>query len=399
MILSENINRRLRILILDQGRQALPFLKSLTQKGHDVIIVCNSKFSEGYFSRYPARRLIWPSYIEDRKVFEYHLINYLKQNEIDVTISVGDISSEILSLNKKKITLYTNVTNPDYSVFIRAADKLNLMNYCMLNNLPCPITNALNENLLDSIENIYSFPVIVKPTRGVGAIGVRKFNSGSDLKKEYPHLRHKYKNLIIQEYIPRTKDGKQYQAEVFLDNESKMKTCLVIEKPRYFPVSGGTSTANVTIFHEEIKDISKSLLEGLKWRGAADIDYVLDPRDNKIKILEINPRVTAGIKIGFAAGIDFADLHIKLALGEEVPSIENYKTGVYCRNLFLETLWFLYSDVKMKRNTSPSFLKFFGKNIVYQLFSIDDPLPPIGFFFGMIKKYSNPKRFKSKFRR
>ena len=134
------------------------------------------------------------------------------------------------------------------------------------------------------------------------------------------------------------------------------------------------------------------MLESLEWKGAADVDYILDPRDNTAKILEINPRVTAGIKIGFVAGIDYADLHLKLAFGEPIPRISTYKLGVYCRNFFLEMLWFFLSDREMKKRTTPPFFTFFRKDMVDQVFSIDDPLAGVGFFLSMIN-------FKAKFHR
>jgi predicted ATP-grasp superfamily ATP-dependent carboligase len=388
-------NTGLRVLILDQGRQALPFLKALSKAGHEVIIVCNTRFSEGYFSKYPAKRLLWPSYVDDRKSFESKLFDYLRNNRVDVTISVGDITSDILSKNKEEIVKYTCITQPDYPVFVKAADKLNLMQYCMSNELPCPKTYDLNPETVGRIEELLNFPVIVKPTRGVGAVGLVRFEEPSGLVNQYNFLKKKYGNLIVQEYIAQ-ENGMQYQAEAFMDEDSRMKVCMVIEKPRFFPVSGGTSSANVTVYHPEITEISRTLLEGLHWKGAADIDFILDPGDNRVKILEINPRVTAGIKIAFAAGIDFADLHLKLARGERIPEFSGYKTGVYCRNFFLEVLWYIYSDRKMKKNTSPPFFKFFGHDIVDQLFSRDDPFTALGFFLHMLKKYMNLSRLKSK---
>lgn len=391
-------DKKLHILILDQGRQALPFLKSYSKSGHHVVIVCNTRLSEGYFSRYPSKRLLWPSYVKDRPAFEKKLLDYLQNNEIDVTISVGDITSDILSKNREEIIKYTHITSPDYETFLKGADKLKLMQYCMKNDLPCPKTYALNEETINQLKNLLQFPVMVKPVRGLGAIGVVRYDNHEKLIKAYPGLREKHGDLIVQEFIPQ-EGGMQYQAEAFLDEKSRTKACLVILKPRFFPVTGGTSTANVTIKHPEIESTTKRLLEGLKWKGAADVDYILDPRDNRAKILEINPRVTAGIKIGFAAGIDYADLHLKLALNQPIPEINDYRLGVYCRNFFLEMLWYIFSDRKMKKNTTPSFFKPYGRNVVDQLFSWDDPLAGFGFFLHMMKKYLNFSNFKAKFHR
>jgi len=392
------MSKKLNILILDQGRQALPFLKSYHRAGHKTSIVCNTRITEGYFSRYPSKRLLWPSHFKEGPAFEKKLLTHLRENSVDVVISVGDASAEIVSKNKDEISKYTRTTAPDYFTFIQAADKLKLMQFCMDKKLPCPRTYTLNDETLKQLGSLLEFPVMVKPVRGVGAVGVERFDNHEELLKAYPTLVEKHGDLIIQEFI--APDGSmQYQAEAFVDEKGEMKVCMVILKPRFFPVKGGTSTANVSIDHPEITATTKRLLESLNWKGAADVDYILDPRDNTAKILEINPRVTAGIKIGFAAGIDYADLHLKLAFGEPIPKISSYKLGVYCRNFFLEMLWFLLSDREMKKRTTPRFFTIFRRNMVDQVFSIDDPLAGFGFFLSMVKRYTNIRNFRAKFHR
>ena len=394
--ISKHFNsKKLTVLILDQGRQALPFLKSLRNAGHNVICVCNTRISEAYFSRYPTKKLIWPSSIKYPAMFEECLLNYLDTHQTDIVIGVSDFSAEILSKNKNKILQKTRIAVPDYSLFSKVVDKYWLMDYCIKNNIPCPRTREINEKNKNQVSRELEYTVLLKPKRGVGAIGIFKFYKPEEVVESVFKLQEKFGDLIIQEYIPQ-ENGMQYQAEAFLDNESKMKACIVFEKPRFFPVNGGTSSANITIRHPEIESITKTLLEGLQWQGAADVDFILDPRTAVPKVLEINPRVTAGIKTAFAAGIDFADLHIKLALNKPIPRIDNYESGIYCRNFFLELLWFVFSNKKMKQNNQSTFFKFFGKKVFEQTFSIDDPLPFLGFFLNMGGKYLHPSTFLKK---
>ena len=72
---------------------------------------------------------------------------------------------------------------------------------------------------------------MIKPTRGLGAIGGIRFDDPGKLKQDYPSLKLKYGPMIVQEFIPQ-EDGMQYQAEAFLDENSRMKACMVILKPR-----------------------------------------------------------------------------------------------------------------------------------------------------------------------
>ncbi len=391
----ENIET-LKILILDSGRQTLPFLKSYKKAGYHTTLISNTWLNECYFSRYPSEKFIWPDYMSARNEFEDRLFNFLENNETDVVISLSDITSDILSKNRDKISELSAVTQPKYDIFSIGANKLNLMIYCMDNGFPCPKTYALSKDSFKYVKDKLDFPVIVKPVGGVGALGVSRINSIEELEERFDKLNNEFGNLIIQEYIP-VEDRNQYMAEAFVDNDGKMQVCVVIEKSRIFPVKAGTSSANVTVIHPEITDITKRLLESLKWRGAADIDFIVDPRDNIPKILEINPRVTAGIKIAFSAGVDFADMFVKLALGQNIPEIKKYRQEVYCRNFFLEILWFLTSSFRMKKETSPSFFKIWGRNMCDQLFSVDDPLTWLGFFLHMLKKYLSIKKLRAKF--
>ncbi len=269
-----------------------------------------------------------------------------------------------------------------------------MMRMCMKNNIPCPQTYDSEKENLEEIINKVPFPVMVKPSRGIGAIGLHCFDTPDQLRRHHNTIRTKYGPLIIQEFIPLTET--QFQAEAFCNAQSEMTVCMVIGKPRFFPVTGGTSTCNITIDRPDIAENVRRLLEGIRWIGSADVDLIFDPRDNTPKILEINPRVTAGIKIGFEAGIDYSDLQIRLALGKDIPTIRDYKLGVVLRNLCLDILWYKYSDKAARKRAKPSFWKFFGRNIKYQTMRIDDPFPILGFIIGNIIKYRSPEKRSAK---
>ena len=387
--------KRLRVLLIDEGRQCLPFLRALKRAGHHVTIVYQTRLSTAYFSRYSDRRVKWPDYHKDMEGFERRLLAYVRKHRPDVTLAVADTGADILSRNKPELTKHTALTAPDYDVFLRAADKVQTMAFCMENDIPCPQTYTMEQEGLEGICAKLMFPVIVKPRRGIGALGLRKVEDPQHLEEVCRSLQGDYGPLLVQEYIP-LEGGTQFQAEAFVDEKSRMKVCVVIAKPRFFPVTGGTSTANMTIDRPDIQESVRKLLEGIGWTGAADVDLILDPRNNVPKILEINPRVTAGIKIGFAAGVDYADLHLRLACGEPIPDIPSYKLGVCCRNFFMDVLWYLQSSREARRETVPPYYDFLGPDVCYQTFSVDDPLPLAGFFLGMVRKYANPREWREK---
>jgi predicted ATP-grasp superfamily ATP-dependent carboligase len=322
-------------------------------------------------------------------------LDYVHRHRTDVTLALGDVSAGIIAGHKPELIRRTAVTIPDWEVYEQAADKAKTMAFCMKNDIPCPRTFFLDQDDSEGVIDRLPFPLMVKPRRGIGAVGLHRIDTPQDLRRHYPRLRQQYGELIVQEFIP-LEDGMQYQAEAFLDQHSRMKVCMVISKPRFFPVTGGTSTANMTIARPDIQQTVQRLLEGLRWSGAADVDLILDPRDGKPKVLEINPRVTAGIKIGFAAGIDFADLHLRLATGRPIPQTDSYKLGVYSRNLCMDILWYCFSDRRSRRSTPLPFFRFFGRDVCYQTFSADDPMPELGFILGMLRQYAKTETRRAK---
>jgi predicted ATP-grasp superfamily ATP-dependent carboligase len=375
-----------RILILDgDSRQALPFMRSLKRAGHNVIIVCPRRFCPGFFSRYADSIIIWPEAGEHESKFYSALLNYVKKGNCDVVLALGDATAHLVSYHKKELAEFVSVPIPDYDIFLRAADKGWTMLYCMENNIACPKTYDPAVEKFEKIISEISFPVVIKPRYATGATGLCHVASAEQLHKEYAEISNKYGPVIIQEYIQSRES--QLQVEAFCNRDSKVVVCMAVDKPRYYPVSGGTATCNVTISNDDVIKIVSQLLEGIGWVGLAEVDLIVDERDGKAKVLEINPRASAGIKIGFKAGMDFADLQLRFACGQDISVYNDYKCGIILRNLCMDILWYIKSGRKKRSLTSPKFWQFFGRDVYYQTFSYDDPLPLLGFVMGSFFKF------------
>ena len=109
-------------------------------------------------------------------------------------------------------------------------------------------------------------------------------------------------------------------------------------------------------------------MNSLQWSGLAHIDLRFDSDTNTFKVIEINGRFWGSVDASMLVGVNFADLYIRVSLGESVEQI-NYKTKTY---LSLKGL------VKhIKRAPLKVFNFSFLKNQTPLFFSIKDPLPVI----------------------
>ncbi len=382
------------ILVLDgNSSQCLPLIRAFYKDGHRVSLVCPGICSSGYFSRYVNKKLIWPKITGNEKRFYQIFFDHIQKKDYDLVFGLSDVSTAMLAYHKSDIEKYVQTVVPDYKIYEQAADKYLTMQLCMRNKIPCPLTFNDKEISEENFKEKLKYPIVVKPQKGVGSVGFTIVPDRMSLLNQLPLLKNEFGSLIIQEYIP---NRKQYTAEVICDRKSEVKACVISEKKRFFPILGGTSSCNETINCPEIRQIAEKLLKVIKWTGIANVDFVLDPRDNIPKVIEINPRIGATVKIAFLAGINFSRMLLSLSRSEVIPPATEYKKGIVMRNLLLDLFWFLFSTMKQKRITRPAYFKFVGRNIYYQSFQLDDPAPLLGFVMGYLVKYSNIKKLKSK---
>lgn len=352
------------LLIEGRARQVLPMSKALKALGCEVTTYNSSKLDPGYASRYPDRKLIafcdasMPE--KSYKAIKAELEKY----QYDIVIPLNDDVAIILSQHKQNLKKLSNIAVEDWDIFQKASDKLQTMMVCMNNNIPCPLS-FINIQDYHTKKELVKFPVVVKPRTGCAAVGFHVSDNESDLSDYYYKAEQKYGKMLIQEYIPQ--DGLQYKCEMYLDRYGELKGACVFAKVRWYPIDGGSSCLNEIVNRPDIVDNCKKLLNNIGWRGYADIDLIEDSRDGKVKIMEINPRITGSVKICFEAGVNFAKLIVDDFQGKVLEPQFDVKHK-YLRYIHTDVLWFLKSPNRFK--CKPSWFSL--RNTTDQIFSWDD---------------------------
>lgn len=373
----------IRVLILEgYARQALPMAKAFRQLGCKVTTLNSSKLDVGYVSRYPHYKIIGCCSRDDCEGTVNQVRELLKTKKYDLVVPLVDFSASILSKNKKEFSRYAKIASNEWKIYDIAQDKLKTMKICMENNIPCPVTLISINSIEDIMISDIKYPFVIKPRVGYGAVGFKVVKSESELKNLINNHDVNLKEYVIQEYIPQT--DLQYECAMFVDNDNQVKTSLVFSKNRWFPVTGGSSTLNITVEHPDIVKSCTKLIQAINWRGAADIDLIQDPRDGIAKVMEINPRVSGSVKICFVSGVDLARQMLELMYGDEVTKFSRYKIGQRLRCSQTDVLWFLKSPNRFK--SKPSWFSL--RKTKDHTFAWDDPLPWLAFLIRGIKNYN-----------
>jgi D-aspartate ligase len=383
--------KNIRVLLTDGGsRQTLPMAKAFADLGCIVTTLNSTSLDLGNISRYPKGKIVIKGVDNNAELAYKKVEELLKTKKYDLVLPMSDFTANILGQNKEYFSQYAVIETNDTEVFNLAYDKLNTMTLCMETGLPCPKT-ILNFGSIQDMKEI-DYPVVVKPRSACGSIGFHTANN----EEELTDILNKYNKtlgpMFVQEYIPQT--GKQFNVHMFLDQYQNVKTALVAEKCRWFPIDGGASTLCVTVNRPDIIDICSRMLKKMKWIGYCDVDLILDPRDNIPKIIEVNARISANVKLCYLAGINIAKQILENRFGQDVTEYGAYKEDIRLRCLHTDLLWFIKSKDRLK--TSPSWFSY--KNTSDQIFSISDPLPGFTFTIQAFLKYRKEMKKRARLR-
>ena len=371
-----------KILLVDGGdRQTLPLARAFKELGCKVATLNSSRLDLGYVSRYPDEKILDKTIHGNKAAHVKAIRKCIETRKYNIVVTTSDDTAEELSLMKEeyKDVVKIDVNSPE--LFYMAYDKNNTMKACMENGVPCPKTYFDVGDVESLLSKQIQYPIVVKPRKGFGAIGFHKVDDENQLRALCESIKEDIGKYVFQEYIPQT--GTLYKCDMFVDDKNEIKSVCVYSKNRWFPIDGGSSVCNVTVERPDIIESCSKLLKAINWRGVADFDLIEDPRDGLAKIIEINPRTPACVKIVFKAGVNLAQQILEYALGMQVSSFMTYGSDVCLRCIHTDVLWFLKS--KNRFSSKPSW--FSWKRTNDQIFDVTDPLPFVTFSIQAILKY------------
>jgi len=176
---------------------------------------------------------------------------------------------------------------------------------------------------LNSIE----YPALLKPTSMRGGFGIVKLEKPSDLHSAWSDKRIiKDSEYILQSYIP----GVAASLAVFCVSGEVIAHTLwreLVPSKRPFAMP----QLMEYIENEQALDVGKRLVSAIGWDGVANIDLIIDQRDQTVQILEINPRFWQSLLGSLAAGVNFPLITCLHALGAKCPDMSQIPGVRYAR--------------------------------------------------------------------
>lgn len=366
------------MLVLDaQMRNSLAVIRALGKSGLKVDAAEETRFATGFFSKYCENKFVYPDPSKNAEEFISYLLDLVQKNNYEMIFPITDKTVMPITSHKDEFSKYTIVPYPDYATLIKAMNKEKTIRTAIEARIPIPKTYFIKS--IDDLNLIeLEYPLIIKPVKSSGSRGVALCNNRKELTNKYEYNFRKYGSLLVQEYIPQ---GGEIGVYTLFNKESKPIALSVQRRIRSYPVSGGPSTLRETIRDDKLVSLSFKLLDAMDWYGLAMVEFRIDSRDGKPKLMEINPRFWGSLQLSILAGVNFPYILYKLAKGEHLDPVLDYRVGTKCRWILPgDILWFLSSSGKIN-----NLKDFFRLDISDDIISSSDPGPTVGFMLAVAR--------------
>ena len=168
------------------------------------------------------------------------------------------------------------------------------------------------------------FPLIVKPKmshRFAKAFGTKFFHvqsSADELREKLAlAIEHGFEVMVV-EMIPGP-DSLLSSHYTYVADDGRLLFEFTKRVLRRYPVNSGNACYHITEWLPETAAAGRKFFAGTGFRGLGNIEFKRDPRDGKLKIIEVNARFTAAQELLRSAGAPI-DLVVYCHLtGQEPP--------------------------------------------------------------------------------
>lgn len=258
---------------------ALQFCKEVSLFGAGQDVSNHAKFT------YPEYHVL-PNIHE--KGWVDALISLCVKLEIDYIYPAYD--DVIVALSQEKNRFPAKIISPS-SLTCEVTRSKSATYRCLTNKIRVPV-------LYQSPRQVSEFPVMVKPDRGQGSLGITKVADIESLE----HAIKTVPNPIICEFLP----GEEYTVDCFSDREKGLLFAGARGRHR---IRNGISVNTITEHLPEVNQMAQRISQTLDLRGAWFFQ-LKRAKDGELTLLEVAPRIAGAMAAHRVTGVNFPLLSI-----------------------------------------------------------------------------------------
>jgi D-aspartate ligase len=359
--------------------QGLGIVRSLGRRGVPVCVV-DDEYSISRFSRYCTHFVKVESLREEQATVD-QLLKFGRELALQGSVLYPTREELVAAFSRNRLALAEvfRVPTGGWDSVQWAWDKRNAYRLAQELSIPTPVTrypaSVAELEELDGLEP----PFAIKPAIKEHFVYATKAKAWrADSHAELRILFLKATELVgpgevmVQELIPGGGAQQFAYCAFFRDGEPVGK--MVAHRWRQHPLQFGRASTYVeSVDIPILEELSERFLHAINYYGLVEVEYKLDPRDSKYKLLDVNARTWGYHSIGPRSGVDFSYMLYADQVGLPVAPCKGQPGIKWVRmttDLPAACMAILAGDLKVT-----DYLRSLKNCNVEAVFSGDDPLP------------------------
>jgi predicted ATP-grasp superfamily ATP-dependent carboligase len=276
-----------------------------------------------------------PNALRESQAFTERLIALAASEHASVVLPIGEPSILALLAERNKL-LPAVIPFPELDAFSALTDKRLLLDEAAKLGIRVPDQVVLNDRAAVETLDVESlrFPIVLKPARSVGEfagtrskLGVSYADGPPDLRRRIGLLPAAAFPVLLQQRVVGPGIG------IFLLVwNGQVRAEFAHRRLTEKPVTGGVSVYRESVaMDDELKELSRKLLERFQWNGVAMIEYKIDEATGTPYLMEVNGRFWGSLQLAIDAGVDFPHILVDCIHGDMNPPALDYRVGVRSR--------------------------------------------------------------------
>ena len=371
-------------VIIGGDFQGLGILRSLARQKVPTYLL-DEGLCIGRFSRYTQKFTRCPSVKQEARFFNF-LTDLARKEDLRGWLIYPNDDETVcfLAKHKEQLEEYYRVMTLSWDVVRFAYEKK--LTYQLAEKIGIAIPQTFYPRNAEELEQLdIEFPVIIKPS--VKEPFYSKTRKKAIRANDREHLRQEFtkaasiissSGLMVQEMIPGGPSCLFSVGSLYKNGEFLGK--VVARRTRQHPMDFGHATTYAeTMDIPELEESTKKILGAMDFYGLSEVEFMLDPRDGRYKLLEINARAWGWHTLAIGAGVDLPYLSYQDMLGVEVKQNGFDKDAKWIR-LMTDIPTSLGEIFRGRMKMSDYITSLKGKR-QFAVLSIRDPLP---FFMELV---------------
>ncbi len=327
-----DLDRSVPTLLMKVGRYpihhgSVGVVRTLGRGGVRVFAVTEDRFTPTARSRYLSGAFVWPTTgLEDPQELVAGLVALGERvGERAVLLQTDDEAALLVAEHADVLKAHFLLPSVPPELPRLLNSKSGLAELCATAGVAVPASaRPRSVSELFDVAGRLGFPVMLKND----AAWERLSNpavSGTTLVRDAAELERlastwtSMPGVLVQEYLPHDQTT-DWSVAIHCGERDDRVLALTGRKVRSFPAHAGVTTVGLTRANEALREQAVAFCRAVGFRGIASMDWRLDSRDGRFKLLDFNVRIGAMFRMFQTdRGVDVVRaLHLDLT-GREVP--------------------------------------------------------------------------------